>query len=86
MQATAGPFPELIQPKPSLRVVQRSIVYSQHMSGVCWRWKWEVLGQRGLSEAEFTLAVPAWHRTVHCTVLHRLDGKIGELSSKIHRL
>ena len=81
-----GLSPELIQPKPSLRVVQRSIVWSHYMRGVCWRWKWEVLGRRGLSEAEITLAVPAWHRTVHRNVLHRLDGKIGKQNSKIRRL
>jgi hypothetical protein len=45
-----------------------------------------VLGRRGLSEAEITLAVPAWHRTVHRNVLHRLDGKIGKQNSKIRRL
>jgi len=38
--------------------------------------KWEVLGWRGLSEAIFALAVPAWHRTVHHTVLYRNYGKV----------
>jgi hypothetical protein len=28
--------------------------------------KWEVLGWRGLLEAIFAPAVPAWHRTVNC--------------------
>jgi hypothetical protein len=32
-----GPFPELMQPQPSLRVVQESFVWRQHMR-VCWRW------------------------------------------------
>jgi len=59
MQATAGPFPELMQPQPSLRVVQGSIVWRQHMRGACGRWIWEVLGRRGHSEANFALAVPA---------------------------
>jgi len=71
-----GPSPELMQPQPSLRVVQGSIVWRQRMRGVCLRWKWEVLGRRGLSETIFTLAMPAWHRTIHRTVLYRLDGKI----------
>ena len=39
--------------------------------------KWEVLGRRGHSEAIFALAVPAWHRTVHRTIIYRLDGKLG---------
>jgi len=47
-----------MRPQPSLRVVQGSIVWRQHIRGACWRWKWEVLGQRGLSEANFALAVP----------------------------
>jgi hypothetical protein len=34
-----GPFPELMQPQPSLRVVQGSIVWHQHIRGACWRWK-----------------------------------------------
>ena len=38
--------------------------------------KWEVLGQRGHSEAIFALAVPAWHRTVHRTVFYRNYGKV----------
>jgi len=38
--------------------------------------KWEVLGRRGLSEAIIALAVPAWHRTVHRTVIYHLDGKL----------
>ena len=71
-----GPSPELMQPQPSLRVVQGSIVWRQRMRGVCLRWKWEVLGRRGLSETIFTLAMPAWHRTIHRTVLYRLDGKV----------
>jgi hypothetical protein len=37
------------------------------------------LGRRGHSEAKIALAVPAWHRTVHRTVLYRLDGKIRSL-------
>ena len=54
-----GPSPELMKPQPSLRVVQGSIVRRQHMRGACGRWKWKVLGQRGLSGANFALAVPA---------------------------
>jgi len=54
-----GPSPELLQPRHSLRVVQGSIVWRQHIRAACWRWKWEVLGRRGLSEAIFALAVPA---------------------------
>jgi hypothetical protein len=38
--------------------------------------KWEVLGWRGLSEAIFALAVPAWHRTIHRTVFYRNYGKV----------
>ena len=60
-----GPSPELMQPQSSLRVVQGSIVWHQHVRGACSRLKWEVLGWRGLSEAIFALAVPAWHRTVN---------------------
>jgi len=60
-----GPSPELTQPQSSLRVVQGSIVWHQHVRGACSRLKWEVLGWRGLSEAIFALAVPAWHRTVN---------------------
>ena len=67
-----GPSPKLMQPQPSLRVVQGSIMWHQHMRGACGRWKWEVLGRRGHSEAKIALAVPAWHRTeFHC-----LDDKI----------
>ena len=33
-------------------------------------------GRRGHSEAIFALAVPAWHRTVHCTVFYRNYGKV----------
>jgi hypothetical protein len=36
----------------------------------------EVLGWRGFSEAILALAVPAWHHTVHRTVINRLDGKL----------
>ena len=81
-----GPSPELMQPQPSLKIVQESIVWRHHIKGACWRWIWEVLGQKSHSEAIFALAVPAWHRTVHRTVLHRLDGKIGKHNLKIHRL
>jgi len=35
-----GPSPELMQPQPSPRVVQGSIVWRQHMRGACGRWKW----------------------------------------------
>jgi len=65
-----------MQPQPSLRVVQGSIVWRQRVGGACGRWKWEVFGWRGLSEAIIALAVPAWHRTVHRTVAYRLDGNI----------
>jgi hypothetical protein len=41
------------------QIVQGSIVWRQHMRGACRRWKWEVLGRRGLSGAIFALAVPA---------------------------
>jgi hypothetical protein len=54
-----GPSPELMQPQSSLRVVQGGIAWRQHITGACWRWKWEVLGWSGLSEAIFALAVPA---------------------------
>jgi hypothetical protein len=30
---------------------------------------WEVLGWRGLSEVMFALEVPAWHCSVHRTVI-----------------
>ena len=75
-----GPSPERMQPQPSLRFVQGSIVWRQHMRGACGRWKWEVLGRRGHSEAKFALAVPAWHRTVHRTAQ---TVKYGGQSSKI---
>jgi hypothetical protein len=71
-----GPSPEVMQPQSSLRVVQGIIVWRQHVRGACSRWKWEVLGWRGLSEAIFALAVPAWHRTVHRTVHYRNYGKL----------
>jgi hypothetical protein len=48
-----------MQAQPSPRVVQGSIVWRQHMRGACGRWKWEVLGRRGHSEAKIALAVPA---------------------------
>jgi hypothetical protein len=35
-----------------------------------------VVGRRGHSEAIFALAVPAWHRTVHRTVIYRVDSKL----------
>jgi len=54
-----GPPPELMQPQPSPRVVQGSIVWRQHMRGACGRWKWEVLGRRGHSEAKIARAVAA---------------------------
>jgi hypothetical protein len=54
-----GPSPKLMQPQPSPRVVQGSIVWRQHVRGACGRWKWEVLGRRGHSEAQIALAVPA---------------------------
>ena len=71
-----GRFPKLMQPQSSLRVVQGSIVWRQHVRGACSRWKWEVLGCRGLSETSFALAVPAWHHTVHRTVDYRNYGKL----------
>ena len=40
-----GPSPELMPPHPSLRVVQGSIVWRQHVKGACWRWKWEMFGE-----------------------------------------
>jgi len=54
-----GSSPELMQPQPSLRVVQGSIAWRQHIRGACGRWRWEVLGWRGHSEAKIALAVPA---------------------------
>ena len=39
-----GPSPELMQPQPSLRVVQGSIVWRQRVRGVRWRWKRKVSG------------------------------------------
>jgi len=71
-----GPSLELMQPQPSIRVVQGSIVRRQHMRGACGGWKWEILGRRGRSEAIFALAVPTWHRTVLRTVIYCLDGKV----------
>jgi len=56
---------ELMQPQPSLRVIQGSIVWLQHMRGACGRWKCKVLGRRDHSEAKVALAVPAWLRAVH---------------------
>jgi hypothetical protein len=44
-----GPSPELMQPQLSLKVVQGSIVWRQHIREACWRWKWEVFGARILS-------------------------------------
>jgi hypothetical protein len=59
MQATAGPFPRadaaLTQPQGR----PGSIVWRQLMRGACGRWKWEVLGRRGHSEAKFAQAVAA---------------------------
>ena len=54
-----GPSPKLMQPQPSPKVVQGSIVWRQHMRGACGRWKWEVLGRRGHSEAKIARAVAA---------------------------
>ena len=125
--------PSWCSQQPSLRVVQGSIVWRQHIRGACWRCKWEVfgaespfwgqlctgsaspranaaptqpqdrsgkhcvasahgrstpgnengrcLGWRGLTEAIFATAVPAWHRTVHRTVNCRNYSKLR--SSKI---
>ena len=75
--------PKLMQPQSSLRVVQGSIVWRQHMRGACGRWKWKVLGRRGHSEAIFALAVPAWYRTVHRTVNYRNYGKLRSSQSVI---
>ena len=50
----------------------RSSTWEEHT----WEQKWEVLGRKGLSEAIFALAVPAWHCTVHRTVIYRLNGKL----------
>ena len=71
-----GPSPELMQPQPSLRVIQGSIVWRQHMRGACGRRKWEVLGRRNHYKAKIALAVPAWHCTVHRTLFYRPVGKI----------
>ena len=69
MQATTGPFPELMQPpNPASGSFREAFLWRQHVRGACSRWRWEVLGRRGLSEAIFALAVPAWHRTAHRTV------------------
>jgi hypothetical protein len=77
-----GPSPELMQQQPSLRVVQGSIVWRQHgrstlgsENGRFWG------GDRGLSEAIFAPALPAWHRTAYRTVNCRNYGKLR--SSKI---
>ena len=72
-----GPSPELMQSQPSLRVVQGSIVWRQHMGGAHRGAKCEVLGWRGLSEVVFALTVPAWHRTLHRTVNYRNYGNRG---------
>jgi len=74
-----GPSSELMQPQPSLRVVQGSIVWRQHMRGACRRREWEVLGRRGHSEAKVSLAVPALElmqpqpslRVVHGSIVRR---------------
>jgi hypothetical protein len=71
-----GPSPELMQPQPSLRVVQGSIVWRQHMGGARRGAKMGVLGRRDLSEANIAPAVPAWHRTVHRTVNCFTYGKL----------
>ena len=71
-----GPSPELMQPQPSLRVVQGSIVWRQHMGGARRGAKMGVLGWRDLSEAIIEPAVPAWHRTVHRTVNCFTYGKL----------
>jgi hypothetical protein len=82
--ALAVPAPELMQPQPSLRVVQKSIVWRQHMGEHTGERKCEVLGRRGLSEAIFAPAVSAWHRTVHRKVNCRDYGILR--SSKIVKL
>ena len=82
MQATTGPFPELMQPpNPASGSFRVAFLWRQHARGACWRLKREVLGKRGLSEAIFALAVPAWHRIVHRTANFRNYGKLR--SSKI---
>jgi hypothetical protein len=55
---------------------REAVLWRQHVRGACWKWKWEVLGWRGLSEAIFALAVPAWHCTVHHTVNNCNYGKL----------
>jgi hypothetical protein len=74
--ALAVAAPELMQPQPSPRIVQGSIVWRQHMGGAHRGAEMGGLGRRGHSEAIFTLAVPAWHRTVHRIVIYCLDGKL----------
>jgi len=72
-----GPSPELMQPQPSLRVVHGSIVWRQHMGGAHRGAEMGGFGaERRHSEVIIALAVPAWHRTVHRTVIYRLNGKV----------
>ena len=74
--ALAVPATELMQPQPSLRVVHGRVCAVSTWEEHTGERKWEVLGWRGLSEANFALAVPAWHRTVHRTVFYRNYGKV----------
>jgi len=50
------------------------VVWQQHMGGTLGSENGRCLGRRGLSEAIFALAVPAWHRTVYRTVFYRNYG------------
>jgi len=70
-----GPSPELMQPQPSLRIVQGSILWRRHTRGACWRWRWEVWGWKA-----FLRPLLHWQcqlGTVPYTIpFNRLDGKI----------
>jgi hypothetical protein len=54
----------------------REALFGVGMGGAHQGAKWEVLQWRGLSEAIFAPAVPAWHRTIHGSVNCRNYGKL----------
>jgi hypothetical protein len=81
MQATAGPFPraEAAPTQPQDRSGKHCETSARERSML--EVEMGVLGWRGLSEAIFALAVPAWHRSVPRTVNYHNYGKLR--SSKI---
>jgi len=71
-----GPSSELMQPQPSLRAAQGSITVASARKRSRLKWKWEVLGRKGFSEAVFAPAQEAWHRSAHVTVNYRNYGAL----------